>query len=619
MKQPPEPRRPLCLLAALAFLLALTSLALADARPHLARILAPTREERTRLARSGIAPESVDVESGWVWAVLSEGQARRLREAGFQVAWEPAALDFPPEDSAYHSYDEVLADLADLAARYPHLVRLVTIGTSWEGRLLQGVKVTDRPDEDEGEPGALFFALTHGREHLSTEQALAIAHHFAEGYGVDPAVTNLVNHRVLWIFPNVNPDGGEYDVHSGFAYEWWRPNRRPLAPPWLYGVDLNRNYGYQWGCCGGSSPTPGDETYRGPSPFSEPETQALRDFVLVHPEVTVSLSLHTFGELVLWPWSHTYAPVPDPLDRATLERLGRALAATNGYRAQQASDLYVADGTSDDWLYGERGILAFTLELYPRRIPPGWYPPDEVIPQETARNRAAVELLAAMAQDPRRAGGGPGDVLSPTVTLTSTALYWPCASPITLTALASDDVTVTLVSLHEGRTATWGMRTEPPYAFSLPTGEEPGLRTFVARAYDAAHNVGEGAPYTVAVGMPQGQLNPSVVEVRLAAGEVVTRTLALQNTGYGPLVWSLTGPLPAWASVEPAGGEVPPGGEEVVALTLQAEGLAPGLHGAALTFAWNDPLAPEGAVQVRLQVAEPPPAHRYLPLALRGG
>lgn len=607
------------LLLALGLLFALGSLALAEARPRLARILAPTREERSRLVGLGVAPEGVDVDSGWVWAILTEGQARRLREAGFQVLWEMVALDFPPEDSAYHNYEEVLGDLADLAARYPHLVRLVTLGASWEGRLLQGVQITDRPDEDEGEPGALIFALTHGREHLSTEQALAIAHHFAEGYGVDPAVTNLLNYRVLWVFPNVNPDGGEYDVHSGFAYEWWRPNRRPIASPWVYGVDLNRNYGYQWGCCNGSSPTPGDETYRGPGPFSEPETQALRDFALAHPELTVSLSLHTFGEYVLWPWSHTYAPVPDPLDRATFERLGQALAAANGYHPQKASDLYLADGTSDDWLYGERRILAFTWELYPKGYPPGFYPPDEAIPRETARNLGAVELLVAMAQDPRRAGGGPGDVLSPTVALTSTALYWPCASPITLTALVSDHVGVTLVSLHEEPTGTLGMQTEGPYTFSLPAGEAPGVRTFFARAYDAAHNVGESAPYAVAVGMPHGLLSPSVVDATAGPEEVITRTLVLRNEGYAPLTWSVAEPLPPWAALESTAGEVTPGGEEALTLTLHAEGLTGGTYTATLTLAWNDPLAPKGAVQVRLQVVGPPLMRRYLPLTLRDG
>lgn len=603
-------------LAVCVLLLAVVARVLAEGPPRLARIRAPSAEDRTRLGHLGVAPEGADVKAGWVWAVLTEEQATRLRQAGFQVAWEAVTLDFPPDDSAYHNYEETLADLADLADRHPDIVRLATIGVSWEGRLLQGVKITDRPDEDEGEPGALFFALTHGREHLTTEQALYIAHHFAEGYGVDPGVTNLVNHRVLWIFPNVNPDGGEYDVHSGFAYEWWRPNRRPIAPPWVYGVDLNRNYGYQWGCCGGSSPYPGDETYRGPDPFSEPETRAIRDFVLAHPEVTVSLSLHTFGELVLWPWSYTHGPVPDPLDRATFERLGQAMAATNGYTAQQASDLYIADGTSDDWLYGERGIIAFTMELYPRHVPPGWYPPDEVIPQETARNRTAVELLAAMALDPRRAGGGPGDVLSPTVSLTSTTLYWPLGTTMTLTIQAEDEVGVTLVSLHEVPTETLGMRTDPPYTWALPTGEEPALRTFVARGYDAAHNLGQSVPYTVAVGLPHGQISPVALQVTLTPGEIATRTLTLQNTGYAPLAWNLAGSPPLWLSLEPEGGERPAGGSQPVTLTFQAEGLALGAYATTLVFAWNDPFAPEGVVQVELRVV---PLRRYLPLTLRGG
>ncbi len=129
---------------------------------------------------------------------------------------------------------------------------------------------------------------------------------------------------------------------------------------------------------------------------------------------------------------------------------------------------------------------------------------------------------------------------------------------------------------------------------------------------------GESAPYAVAMGLPHASLSPRAVEAAVGPGETVTRTLTLQNEGFAPLTWSLTGPLPPWAALEPVAGEVPAGGEVSLALALRAEGLTPALHKATLTFTWNDPFAPEGTVQVHLQVTGPPPARRYLPLALRG-
>ncbi|MGQ9585594.1 MAG: M14 family zinc carboxypeptidase [Anaerolineae bacterium] len=614
-------KRNVALLSFLVFLvLGVAATALAgDPAPYRrpARIEAATWDERARLVRLGIAIAGVG--DGFVWASLTDEEAETLRREGFQMAWETQPLDFPPNYSDYHNYAETLADLADLAADYPHITRWVTLSpATWEGRLIQGLKITDRPDEDEGEPGALFFALTHAREHLTTEMALYIAHHFTERYGQDPAVTNLVNHRVLWVFPNVNPDGGEYDIHDDARLQGWRKNRR-ANPGGSFGVDLNRNYGYMWGCCGWSSPNPTSDIYRGPAPFSEPETQAIRDFVLAHPELTVSLSLHTYGEWIFWPWGYTQSPVPDPVDHATFQSIGRAMAATNGYRPAQANnpDFYPTEGISDDWLYGERGIIAFTVELYPRGDPPGFYPDDSVIPAQTARNRAAVEILAAMAQDPRRAGGGPGDIISPTVTLTTTTRYWPLSSTLTLEAQATDNESVTLVWLEERGNLHPDLWAEPPYTWNLPTGDEPGIREFTARAYDAAHNLGLSAPLSVAVGHPHGTIAPSVVRAVLQVGEVATRTVVLQNAGYGPLTWGSASPTPGWCTLEPVAGELAPGASQVLTTTLSALALAPGTYASTLTLGWNDPFGPEGSIEVFLRVAGEPAGPRwFLPVIL---
>ena len=118
------------------------------------------------------------------------------------------------------------------AAAHPDITRVYTIGVSLEGRTIPAIKISDAPDTDDPtEPAVLFFSLTHAREHLTVEMGLAIIRLFTEGYGADPALTNLVNTREIWVIPNANPDGGEFDIESGY-YHYWRKNRRltPTAP-----------------------------------------------------------------------------------------------------------------------------------------------------------------------------------------------------------------------------------------------------------------------------------------------------------------------------------------------------------------------------------------------------
>ena len=325
-------------------------------------------------------------------------------------------------------------------------------------------------------PAVLFMALHHAREHLTVEMALEVIRLFTESYGRDPALTNLVNTREIWVLPNVNPDGGEYDVATG-AYKWWRKNRRPNTDG-SFGVDLNRNYGYRWGCCGGSSGNPGSDLYRGPAAFSESETQAVRDFVLAHPGITAAISFHTYAELILYPYGYTYDDLPVDMtlaDLLTFRKLAGDMAATNGYTPQQASDLYPTSGDTVDWLYGTRGIFAFTFEMYPRYDPPGFYPSGGVIGRETARNRAAVAYLAAIADAPRKVIGLGGDMTAPEVALgLAPSAPWPVGTPITLTATVTDTVGVTLVAWEVDGEVVGMDATEP---FSAPGHRRVPART----------------------------------------------------------------------------------------------------------------------------------------------
>src|SRR4051812_9104649 len=190
-----------------------------------------------------------------------------------------AAADFPAADARYHDDAETRAQIDATIAAHPGLIARTTIGTSYEGRELWAVKISDSVGVDEGEPEVLFTAGQHGREHLTVEMALYIIRQLTSKYASDPRIKGIVDSREVWIIPNVNPDGSEYDIATG-DYRAWRKNRQPNPGSDSVGTDLNRNWGYRWGCCHGSSGSYGDETFRGATAFSAPETQAVRDFVL---------------------------------------------------------------------------------------------------------------------------------------------------------------------------------------------------------------------------------------------------------------------------------------------------------------------------------------------------
>jgi carboxypeptidase T len=370
-------------------------------------IAAPDRDMRSRLAQTGIAIDAIGIDAigaGTVTTVVDAAGLARLQRQGLRpLAVTP--LDFPPVDSAYHNYAEMRAAIAQTAAAYPDILRFSTVGQSLEGQEILAVKISDEPElNDPAEPAVLFMALHHAREHLTVEMALEVIRLFTEGYGSDPTLTNLVNTREIWVLPNINPDGGEYDIATG-VYQWWRKNRRDNSDG-TFGVDLNRNYGYRWGGPG-SSGAPADDTYRGPAPFSEPETQAVRDFVEAHPDITAAITFHTYAELILYPYGYTYDDLPPDMpldDLRTFRKLANDMAATNGYAPQQASDLYTTSGDTVDWLYGARGIFGFTFEMYPKGDP-GFYPPGSVIDRETRRNDAAVIYLTSVADNPRKVIG----------------------------------------------------------------------------------------------------------------------------------------------------------------------------------------------------------------------
>ncbi len=326
-----------------------------------------------------------------------------------------AAADFPPGFEGYHTYSEMATHLADVAAARPGIVRRFSIGKSYQGRDIWAVKVSDNVGTDENEPEVLFDGNTHAREHITGEMAIYLLDMLVRGYvNGDARVRRVVNTREIFIVPMVNPDGVQYDI-SGGVFHYWRKNRQPNAATTAVGTDINRNYGYHWGCCNGSSTSPSSSQYRGPSAWSTHEARALRDFINRRvvggrQQIRAAISFHSAGEQVLWPYGYTFTDVPGDMtteDHTALVALARGMAADSDYTAMQSSGLYVTDGDYIDWAYGIHRIFAYTFELYPpvTSDPDRHYPDDSLVPRETSRNRSAVLRLLENADCPYRASG----------------------------------------------------------------------------------------------------------------------------------------------------------------------------------------------------------------------
>ncbi|BFV56244.1 M14 family metallopeptidase [Kitasatospora sp. CMC57] len=377
--------------------------------------------DRSAIAAVGVSIDEVDAQSVVVSATAAE--ARRLRSQGWKLTALPgpeaetglgAGLnDFPSKDSMYHNYAEATADINAVVAAHPSIMSKQVIGKSYEGRDLFAIKISDNVGTDEAEPEVLFTHHQHAREHLTVEMALYLLHEFGDKYATDSRIANAVNSREIWIIPDVNPDGGEYDVATG-NYRSWRKNRQPNSGSSYVGTDQNRNWNYKFGCCGGSSGSTSSETYRGSAAESAKEVKVVADFVRSRivggkQQITAAIDFHTYSELVLWPFGWTYdSTVPGMTadEYNTFATFGKTMAASNGYTPEQSSELYITDGTIDDWLWGSQRVFAYTFEMYPTGSSGGgFYPPDEVIGRETSRNRDAVLRLVENADCMYRAIG----------------------------------------------------------------------------------------------------------------------------------------------------------------------------------------------------------------------
>jgi hypothetical protein len=390
------------------------------ARDAAARERPATAVVRTTLAREltrqALAEHGIEVlhvyRDGRADLAVTDEALRWIESLGVPVAvlerlnlTAPAALD--ENLGQYHTYAEMNALLDSLAAARPDLARIDTIGRSWEGRLIRAIKISDNVGVDGEEPELLIMGCHHSREIMSVEVPLLFAKYLLENYGTDQTVTNLVDTREVWIVPMLNVDGHVYveQNHGGSSVNWWNKNRR-LNTNGSYGVDLNRNYGYMWGYNNtGSSGDPSASDYRGLSAFSERENQAIRNLCM-HHHFAISLSYHSYGEEILFPWG--YVPEDTP-DNDTFFSLGYSMQEGNDYLVGNAASgaIYITNGDSDDWLYGDtqtkNRVFGFTVEL--NSWDDGGYAPPESLIGPTcammfALNLTAMELAGDALVDP---------------------------------------------------------------------------------------------------------------------------------------------------------------------------------------------------------------------------
>jgi len=329
---------------------------------------------------------------------------------GTVAAAEPAGYAY------FHTHAESEAVIDAAVANHPSIAQKFSIGRSYQGREIWGIKLTANVAAgSQGRPEVVIDGLIHARERASSELAIYMIELLAENYGVNTAlgrrVTAILDTRVVFVIPILNPDGAIYDFKGG-AFHKWRKNRQPIPGSPAIGIDLNRNFGFKWNCCGGSSGDPYSDFYRGPSAWYAPETAALRDFINSRvidgrQRIIELLSLHSAARLVLWPYGYTKTNVPSTMsadDHAVFVALGHGMADRNGYIAQQGSDLYVVDGDAGDWAYHQYRIFALVIEMA-RGSAKRYYPSLTELNADIARNRPAVLWLLEQAGCPYAAAG----------------------------------------------------------------------------------------------------------------------------------------------------------------------------------------------------------------------
>jgi len=302
----------------------------------------------------------------------------------------------------YHNYTEIVNIVLELNATYPNIVDVFPVGKSWQNKTIYCLRLTNE-STTRPRPAVLFVGYHHAREPITAELALYFAVYIATNAGTNVTINQMLNNSEIFVIAALNVDGFDAVTQN----DWQRKNARPTdedydslvdedspededgdgkieylwngygyfvrwegwdndsdgvnGEDWLGGVDLNRNYGYAWNASADSgSPFPEDEDYRGPAPFSEVETSALRDLVMQY-DFHYAVSLHSGADVILYPWGHTTDPTPHDYK---YQMLASNISQLVNSPYQQSSQMYTTSGVWDDWMYGNQSVYSLTFEIY---------------------------------------------------------------------------------------------------------------------------------------------------------------------------------------------------------------------------------------------------------------
>ena len=353
-----------------------------------------TDQEQVNRVAGTIEPWEVHYDQAYMVLGVDSAQYQWLLDLGLKVEIDeeltsnlnrpqlalPGQISGIPGYPCYRTIEETFAAAQHIANDYPLLATWIDIGDSWKkvafgsesGYDMWVLRLTNSLVAGP-KPKLFIISSIHAREYAPAELNTRFAEYLVSNYGVDPDVTWLLDYHEIHLLLQANPDGRER-AEAGL---FWRKNvnNNYCTDTNSRGADLNRNFEFQWDCCSGSSGYECDETYRGLSPASEPETQAIQNYMRsifpdqrdallsspAPPDATgIFIDLHSYGELVLWPWGFTTSAPPNS---AALRTLGRKFAWFNGYTPEQSIGLYPTDGATDDFAYGDLGVAGYTFEL----------------------------------------------------------------------------------------------------------------------------------------------------------------------------------------------------------------------------------------------------------------
>ncbi|MFZ6030834.1 MAG: M14 family zinc carboxypeptidase [Chloroflexota bacterium] len=569
--------------------------ALADTPPDHAVVARVDYRSRANLETLAAELDIWEVhhEQGYLIALLQPEDFARLSEAGYAIRIDrvrtaelhtprtrlPGQINGIPGYLCYRTVEETYTAMQTLVTNYPSLVSLHDIGNSWEKLQIGGtpgydIYALELTNQNIPGPKPAFFLLAevHAREYTTAETAMRFAEDLLAKYNTDADATWLLDHYEVHIVPMANPDGRKR-AETGLSWRKNTNNTQCGPGGSSFGVDLNRNSSFHWGGPGAST-DPCDDTYRGLTAASEPEVNAIQNYVAnLFPDqrgglitdpapadaTGVFISLHSYSGLVLWPWGDSYTPAPNS---AGLQTLGRKFAYFNGYDPGQSVSLYPTSGATDDWTYGELGVAAYTFEMgtaffqscttfentiYPNNLKALYYafkaarrPYQDPAGPETynltvAMGADQLATIQAVASDTRYGGSGEAtqNVVAARYSLDS--LSW------------QDGATLNPMAAADG---SFNSKTETIRASLDTTCLAPGRHTVYIEGQDAAGNW--GVPSAVFLQVPAAgevQWVPAEQTLFGEPGETLTYTLQAANPGNVSGTYTVTLQNEGWPAV----------------------------------------------------------------------